>query len=79
MSIKLVAIDIDGTLVNNNREITPEVFEAIQKAKAAGVKIVIATGRPLLGVIYLIVSGLILVSGLALYQFVVCKKPKNSV
>ena len=50
MSIKLVAIDIDGTLVNNNREITPEVFDAIQKAKAAGVKIVIATGRPLLGV-----------------------------
>lgn len=50
MSIKLVAIDIDGTLVNNNREITPEVFEAIQKTKAAGVKIVIATGRPLLGV-----------------------------
>ena len=50
MSIKLIAIDIDGTLVNNNREITPEVFEAIQKAKAAGVKIVIATGRPLLGV-----------------------------
>ena len=31
------------------------------------------------GVIYLIVSGLILVSGLALYQFFVCKKPKNSV
>ena len=50
MSIKLVAIDIDGTLVNNNREITPQVFEAIQQAKAAGVKIVIATGRPLLGV-----------------------------
>ncbi|MDN6029578.1 MAG: sugar-phosphatase [Lactococcus plantarum] len=50
MSIKLIAIDIDGTLLNNNREITPEVFEAIQKAKAAGVKIVIATGRPLLGV-----------------------------
>ncbi|GAB2022012.1 sugar-phosphatase [Pseudolactococcus yaeyamensis] len=50
MSIKLVAIDIDGTLVNRNREITPEVFEAVQKAKAADVKIVIATGRPLLGV-----------------------------
>ena len=49
MSIKLVAIDIDGTLVNNNREITPEVFEAIQKAKDAGVKIVIASGPPLLG------------------------------
>ncbi|GHU38352.1 amino acid permease [Bacilli bacterium] len=31
------------------------------------------------GVIYLIVSGLILVSGLGLYQCVVCKKPRNSV
>ncbi|GFH39949.1 sugar-phosphatase [Pseudolactococcus insecticola] len=56
MSIKLVAIDIDGTLVNNNREITPEVFDAVQKAKAAGVKIVIATGRPLLGVTPILAS-----------------------
>ncbi len=50
MSIKLVAIDIDGTLLNSKKEITPEVFSAIQDAKAAGVKIVIATGRPIAGV-----------------------------
>lgn len=50
MSIKLVAIDIDGTLVNSKKEITPEVFEAIQDAKKAGVKIVITTGRPITGV-----------------------------
>lgn len=50
MSIKLVAVDIDGTLVNNQKEITPEVFSAVQDAKAAGVKIVIATGRPIAGV-----------------------------
>ena len=50
MSIKLVAIDIDGTLLNSKKEITPEVFSAIQDAKAAGVKIVIATGRPVAGV-----------------------------
>lgn len=50
MGIKLVAIDIDGTLLNTNREITPEVFEAIQEAKRQGVKIVIATGRPITGV-----------------------------
>ena len=50
MSIKLVAVDIDGTLLNNQKEITPEVFSAIQDAKAAGVKIVIATGRPIAGV-----------------------------
>ena len=35
MSIKLVAVDIDGTLVNNQKEITPEVFSAVQDAKAA--------------------------------------------
>ena len=50
MSIKLVAIDIDGTLLNSKKEITPDVFQAIQDAKAAGVKIVITTGRPITGV-----------------------------
>ena len=46
MSIKLIAVDIDGTLLNSQRQVTPEVFQAIQDAKAAGVKVVIATGRP---------------------------------
>lgn len=50
MAIKLVAVDIDGTLVNSKREITPEVLEAVQEAKAAGVKVVITTGRPIAGV-----------------------------
>ncbi|HEL1584015.1 TPA: sugar-phosphatase [Streptococcus suis] len=50
MTIKLVAIDIDGTLLNSQHQITPEVFQAVQEAKAAGVKIVITTGRPLTGV-----------------------------
>ena len=36
MTIKLVAIDIDGTLLNSQHEITPEVFSAIQDAKKAG-------------------------------------------
>lgn len=50
MSIKLVAVDIDGTLVNSQKHITPAVFQAVQEAKKAGVKIVITTGRPLSGV-----------------------------
>ncbi|WP_024406703.1 sugar-phosphatase [Streptococcus suis] len=50
MSIKLVAIDIDGTLLNSQHQITAEVHSAIQEAKKAGVKIVIATGRPISGV-----------------------------
>ena len=39
MSIKLIAVDIDGTLVNSQKEITPEVFSAIQEAKQSGVTI----------------------------------------
>jgi Cof subfamily protein (haloacid dehalogenase superfamily) len=50
MAIKLVTIDIDDTLVNTDRVITPRVQAAIQDATAAGVKIVLATGRPLTGV-----------------------------
>ncbi|TYK97436.1 hypothetical protein E0F66_10725, partial [Streptococcus pyogenes] len=47
MSIKLIAVDIDGTLVNSQKEITPEVCSPIQDDKEAGVKVVIATGRPI--------------------------------
>lgn len=50
MTIKLVAVDLDGTLLDENREITQEVFDAVQEAKQAGVKIVITTGRPITGV-----------------------------
>lgn len=48
--IKIVSIDIDGTLINDRHEITPAVKQAIQAAIAQGVKIVITTGRPLPGV-----------------------------
>ena len=50
MSIKLVAVDIDGTLLTDKGEITREVYKAVQEAKTAGVKVVIATGRPIAGV-----------------------------
>lgn len=50
MSIKLVAVDIDGTLITDDRQITDQVFNAIQEAKSAGVHVVIATGRPIAGV-----------------------------
>lgn len=50
MSVKLIAVDIDGTLLTSQRQITPEVFQAVQEAKAAGIKVVITTGRPIAGV-----------------------------
>lgn len=52
--IKLVAIDLDGTLLNSKKEISTRNKEALAKAKAAGVKIVLCTGRPLAAIeIYL--------------------------
>jgi len=48
--IKLVALDLDGTTLDPTSKITAEVKSAIARAKTAGVKIVICTGRPLLGV-----------------------------
>lgn len=51
MSIKLVAIDLDGTLLNSDHHVSKENKQAIQKAKAQGVKIVLVTGRPLKGML----------------------------
>ncbi|CBY02800.1 hydrolase, haloacid dehalogenase-like family [Listeria monocytogenes serotype 7 str. SLCC2482] len=47
---KLIAIDIDGTLLTDDHKVTDEVKEAIRQAKLKGVKVVLCTGRPLVGV-----------------------------
>ncbi len=44
--IKLVAIDLDGTLLPDNRNTAPENLAAIREAEAQGVIVVICTGRP---------------------------------
>ncbi|GAE25511.1 hydrolase [Halalkalibacter wakoensis JCM 9140] len=43
--IKLVAIDMDGTLLNNRHEISLANRKAIKEAEAKGVHVVISTGR----------------------------------
>ena len=42
---KIIACDLDKTLISRDRSITKENIEAIQRAKAAGVRFVPATGR----------------------------------
>ena len=37
--IKLVCLDVDGTLLNSQAELTPAVEEAIQAARQAGVQV----------------------------------------
>lgn len=48
--MKLLVLDIDGTLVNSKKEITPATLDAIERWRRAGNRIAIATGRPTAGV-----------------------------
>ncbi|EOT38964.1 MULTISPECIES: Cof-type HAD-IIB family hydrolase [Enterococcus] len=45
--IKMIAIDLDGTLLDTKKKISTRNKVALAKAKAQGVKIVLCTGRPL--------------------------------
>lgn len=45
MTIKLIALDLDGTTLNKEGKITPKTRNALEKAIDKGVKVVIATGR----------------------------------
>ena len=49
--IKLLAIDMDGTLLNEEKHIDTPQKEAVQKTIEAGIKVVLCTGRPLFGVL----------------------------
>ncbi len=45
MPIQLIAIDLDGTLLNSQHQLTPRTQRVIQQAVRQGILIVIATGR----------------------------------
>lgn len=47
---KLIAIDMDGTLLREDKSVSERTKKAIREAKAKGVQVVIATGRPIDGV-----------------------------
>jgi Cof subfamily protein (haloacid dehalogenase superfamily) len=44
-SIRLVALDIDGTLLNSQFTISPEDLAALRRAREAGIEVVLVTGR----------------------------------
>ncbi|WP_064609620.1 sugar-phosphatase [Photobacterium sp. J15] len=46
---KLVALDMDGTLLNSQKEISERTKQAIKQAREKGVQVVLASGRPLEG------------------------------
>ena len=45
MKYRLIAIDVDGTLVDSNQLVAPETQDAIRHAQDRGIQICIATGR----------------------------------
>ena len=45
--ISLIALDLDGTLLNSEKKISPRNRAALAAAQAQGVKVVLTTGRPL--------------------------------
>lgn len=47
---KLIAVDMDGTLLNEQKEITNRCRQAVVELKKKGKKFVLATGRPIHGV-----------------------------
>lgn len=46
MAIRLIFLDIDGTLTNSKKEITPKTLQALLQAEQQGVRLVLASGRP---------------------------------
>nr|MBA2559367.1 HAD family phosphatase [Propionibacteriales bacterium] len=47
---RLIALDIDGTLVDRYEEMTPAVEKAVHAARDAGAHIVLSTGRSVFGI-----------------------------
>ena len=50
MSYQLLVLDLDGTLTNSKKEITPPTRQALIEIQEAGKKVVLASGRPTMGV-----------------------------
>ena len=46
MNYRFVAIDVDGTLLDHNKNLNPYTKETIQRCIANGITVCICTGRP---------------------------------
>lgn len=49
MGYKMIVLDIDGTLTNDEKMITPKTLDALKRAQKAGILLVLASGRPAAG------------------------------
>lgn len=49
MAIKVIIMDVDGTLTNSKKVVTPKTKEALLKAEEKGAILILASGRPTSG------------------------------
>ena len=49
MKYRLIALDLDGTLTTDDKRVTPFTQSVLMKAQEQGVRIVLASGRPVYG------------------------------
>ncbi|WKX27514.1 pyridoxal phosphatase [Tatumella ptyseos] len=45
MDYRVIALDLDGTLLTSQKQVLPESIDALTRAKAAGYRVLIVTGR----------------------------------
>ncbi|MBR5804121.1 MAG: HAD family phosphatase [Bacteroidaceae bacterium] len=50
MNYRMIVLDLDGTLTNSKKEITPYTRETLIRAQQQGIKVVLASGRPTYGI-----------------------------
>lgn len=48
--IELICVDVDGTLIGSSGDVLPAVWEAVERARGRGARLVICSGRPGFGV-----------------------------
>ena len=48
--IKMIGLDLDGTLLNSKKEVTDHTKSVLEEAIAQGIIVLVATGRPLTGI-----------------------------
>lgn len=53
MEYEVIVLDLDGTLTNKDKVITPRTKEALMKMQQMGKKVVLASGRPTKGIRHL--------------------------
>ena len=51
MKYKLIVLDLDGTLTNSKKVITPRNREILIRVQEQGVRLVLASGRPTYGIV----------------------------